>query len=65
MGSVIANIVVILILVAAITGACVYIYKEKKKGRHCIGCPYSASCPKTDLTGAGHACNGGSASCPK
>ncbi len=23
-----------------------YIYKEKKKGNHCIGCPYADSCPK-------------------
>ena len=46
MGSVIANIVVILILAAAITGACVYIYKEKKKGRHCIGCPMAGNCAK-------------------
>lgn len=23
-----------------------YIYKEKKKGNQCIGCPYSGSCQK-------------------
>ena len=23
-----------------------YLYKEKKKGNHCIGCPYADSCPK-------------------
>ncbi len=57
MGSLLANIVIIVILVAAVTGACVYIYKEKKKGRHCIGCPMAASCPKKNLTGVVNSCD--------
>ena len=56
MGSVIANIVIIMILLAVLSAACVYIYKEKKKGRHCIGCPYSAACPKKDLIKSGYTC---------
>ncbi len=55
-GSLIANTVTIVILLAAVTGACIYIYKEKKKGRHCIGCPYADACPKKDLTKAGYTC---------
>ena len=46
MGSVIANAVIILIMAVILTGACLYIYKEKKKGRHCIGCPMAGKCPK-------------------
>ena len=44
--SLIANIAVIVILILMVSGACYYIYKEKKKGSHCIGCPMAASCPK-------------------
>ena len=46
MGSVIANAVIILIMAVILTVACLYIYKEKKKGRHCIGCPMAGKCPK-------------------
>ena len=36
----------ILILILALIAAliCVYIYKQKKKGTKCIGCPYGKSC---------------------
>ncbi len=46
MGSVIANAVIILIMAVILTVACLYIYKEKKKGRRCIGCPMAGKCPK-------------------
>lgn len=46
MGSAIANTVIILVLAASLTAACLYIYREKKKGRHCIGCPMAGSCPR-------------------
>lgn len=49
MGSIIANVIIIVILIALIVGACTYIYKEKKKGRHCIGCPMAGECKKHDL----------------
>ena len=38
------NIIIILIIVAIIGFAALYIYKQKKKGKKCIGCPYSCSC---------------------
>lgn len=40
------NIIVIAILVIVVGAAVFYILKEKKKGKKCIGCPYSgnASC---------------------
>ena len=43
--------IIIIVIVAAIVGlAGLYIYKAKKKGVKCIGCPDSGSC-------TGH-CNG-------
>ncbi|MBQ8086174.1 MAG: FeoB-associated Cys-rich membrane protein [Lachnospiraceae bacterium] len=40
------NIIATLILVAIVGGACYYIYKEKKKGTRCIGCPMAGDCAK-------------------
>lgn len=38
--------VIALIAIAVILGLAIrYIYKEKKKGTKCIGCPYADSCP--------------------
>lgn len=48
--------VIIIAVVAVIVGLAVgYIYKEKKRGAHCIGCP-SGSCSST--------CSGGCSGCP-
>ena len=47
MGSVLANGLVLLLLAAAMGAAGFYLYKERKKGRHCIGCPMSDSCQKS------------------
>lgn len=45
--------VLILLAVGLIVGAAAgYIYKEKKKGRKCIGCPDSGKC-------GGHCCGCG------
>ena len=49
-----ANAVIILILAVAIGGACVRLYKEKKRGSRCIGCATGDCC---------HAGNGSHASC--
>ena len=36
---------IIIAVIALILGLAVfYIYKAKKKGKKCIGCPYSGSC---------------------
>ena len=48
------NIIVIAILAVVIGAAVGYIWKQKKKGVHCIGCPDSASCPH---------CSSGGCSC--
>ncbi len=42
MATLIAVLALILVLYLAIR----YIYKEKKKGNQCIGCPYAGSCQK-------------------
>ena len=42
MATFIAVLALILVLYLAIR----YIYKEKKKGNQCIGCPYAGSCQK-------------------
>ena len=38
------NLIAIVILVAIVFSASFYIYKAKKSGRKCIGCPCSGSC---------------------
>lgn len=50
----IATAVLVLILYLAIR----YIYKEKKKGTGCIGCPYAGSCHKHQ---SGQSCDSHSA----
>ena len=46
MGAFLADLIIIFIVAGLVTAACLYIYKEKKKGRHCIGCPMAGKCPK-------------------
>lgn len=41
------NIVVILIVAVIVALAGLYIYKSKKSGKKCIGCPDSGSCGKS------------------
>lgn len=38
------NLIVILVVGFIVGCAAGYIYKEKKKGRKCIGCPDSSTC---------------------
>ncbi len=38
------NIIIIAVVVLIIGGASAYIYKAKKKGQKCIGCPAAKSC---------------------
>lgn len=40
------DVIVILVLIILICGAVYYIYRKKKNGAKCIGCPYSGSCQK-------------------
>ena len=40
------DVIVILVIAAIIGCASYYIYKAKKSGKKCIGCPDSATCGK-------------------
>ena len=40
------NVIIIAVLAAIVGAALLYIYKQKKKGKKCIGCPYANSCCK-------------------
>ena len=53
----VVNIIAGIIVVLLVVGASFYIYKEKKKGRRCIGCPMAGSCPRANCCG----CNKGKA----
>lgn len=37
------NVIVLAVLLLIVGSACRYIYKEKKSGRKCIGCPAAGS----------------------
>ena len=45
------DIIVVLILFAVLCSAGFYVYRAKKNGQKCVGCPYSKEC------GKGCACN--------
>jgi len=50
------NLILILVLAAIIGGAGLYIYKAKKRGVKCIGCPSAKACSGN--------CSGCAGSCP-
>ena len=39
------DLILIVVIAAILIGAAWYIYKAKKSGQKCIGCPDSGSCP--------------------
>lgn len=45
------NIIIVVILAAIVGGIVWYLWREKKRGVKCIGCPYAKQC--------GGKCNGG------
>lgn len=38
------NLIIIVILLCIISSIIVYLYRAKKKGKTCIGCPYGGQC---------------------
>ena len=40
------DIIATVVIVALFAGASYYIYKEKKRGKRCIGCPMAGQCQK-------------------
>ena len=45
------DIIIILVLALVIGFAVFYIYRQKKSGSKCIGCPYGSSCCKNKENG--------------
>ncbi len=52
------DIIIIAILLLVIGGAAFYVYKAKKSGKKCIGCPDSESC-----SGSCGGCNSNTENC--
>ncbi len=38
------NVLIVLIILAIVGGVAWYLYKSKKRGDACIGCPYCKQC---------------------
>ena len=55
------NVIIIAILILIIGSAGFYVYKAKKNGRKCIGCPNSCGCSGQN----GQGCSGCSGGCCK
>ena len=53
------NLIVLIIIAAIVGGAGAYIYKAKKKGVKCIGCPSGKECGRQ----VSHGCASTCASC--
>ena len=51
------NVIVIGILLFLVGAAVFYIWKEKKRGRRCIGCPASGCCSSNGCGKAKKNCN--------
>ena len=52
------DFIVVAVLVVIVAAAAFYVYKAKKSGKKCIGCPDGCSCSKKDSShcscGKGH-----------
>jgi len=47
------DIIVIALILVIVGLAAGYVYKAKKSGQKCIGCPYASSCGKAQNGGCG------------
>lgn len=52
MGTILSNIIIVVIIAGIVAAIIRYLYKAKKRGEGCIGCPYGKQC-------SGHNCSGG------
>ena len=51
--------IVIVVVVVVIVGLCIWhIYKAKKSGKKCIGCPDGGNCPGGGCGSCGCGCDG-------
>lgn len=53
-----ANIIAFAVLLAIVAAASTYIYKARKKGVKCIGCPDGCRCGKDEGSSCGGNCGG-------
>ncbi len=44
MGEILANIIIIAVLALIVFGIVFYLYRAKKRGETCVGCPYAKQC---------------------
>ncbi len=44
------NFIIVGIIIVIVGLASIYIYRSKKNGNKCIGCPYSSSCNRKSRT---------------
>ena len=51
------DFIIVVILIAIIGAAVIYIRKEKKKGVKCIGCPAAGTCGKMNQKDSGCGCH--------
>lgn len=55
------NIIVVAVLICVVGAAIYYLYKAKKNGQSCIGCPYSGQCASKKSDRPGKSCDCGKA----
>ncbi|MDE6642329.1 MAG: hypothetical protein K2K63_17600 [Acetatifactor sp.] len=48
------NFIIIVILLCIVSGIIFYLYKAKKRGETCIGCPYAKQCGSGQCGGEYH-----------
>ena len=49
-----SNIIIGVILLAVVAAVVVYLYRAKKRGEGCIGCPYAKQCGSGSCGGYNH-----------
>ena len=49
------NIIVVAVLLAIVCGIILYLYKARKRGEKCIGCPYAKQCAEKKCCDIGQA----------
>lgn len=48
------NIILVIVLVCIVGAIIFYLYRAKKRGEKCIGCPYAKQCGGGKCGGHGH-----------
>lgn len=47
------NVIIIVLVLGIVCSILFYLYKSKKQGHKCIGCPYGKQCSKKHKKGCG------------